>query len=64
MPKYILKTDRLIVLGSNGRPVAGFKVKNVMEGLGEVYRERKGMAVVKDSFAITQADYHGAYYEL
>ncbi len=58
--KFILKHNELIVLNSKGKPIAGFKVKNPMEGLFN--HNLKGVPIVRDNFAITQAQYHG-YYE-
>lgn len=62
MAKYILSYNKLTVLDKNGNPTHSFKVKNPMEGLDELMKERKGVAIVKDTFAITQAQYHGSFY--
>jgi len=63
MAKYILKHNELIVLNSEGKPVAGFKVKDPMEGLFD-RKSLNNMPVTKDYFAMAQAEYNGSYYDL
>lgn len=61
MAKYILKHNKLVVLNSKGKAICSFKVKDPMEGMFDKY-PLIGTAIVKDTFAMTQAQYHGAYY--